>query len=396
MSFCRTERRPLAHLTALTLLSTIGLGGGCSGESNKSAVPKQVTFGAILPLTGDVANWGEESRQGIDLALEEANRQSTKYRFQVVFEDSKGSGSQAVAAARKLTGVDHVLAIIGDNISGPTLALVPIADAAKVPVLSPSASSPKLSGISPFFFRVYPSDAAEGAFIGNVAAENMKLKRIAVLFINNDFGKGLRDVFTGVFTSHGGTVVESLGYNEDEADFRPYLIKAKRAKPDALYLAGYYKDGGTILRQAKELGIEAQMLGSTTHQDPQLIEIAGDAADGFVYPYSTGFDKDSTARAVTEFQKSFRSKHRKEPGLVTALGYDCAKLLTAAVEAGGADGTAVRTYLADLRDFQGATGTLSFDRNGDVHKLIRLKRVSNGRFIFFDSEESKVAIPEGK
>jgi branched-chain amino acid transport system substrate-binding protein len=340
-----------------------------------------VTFGAVLPLTGEVANWGEDSAHGIDVALDLANQATTKFRFQVVYEDSKGKGAEAVAAVRKLIGVNKVAAIIGDNVSGPTVAMVPVADTAKVPIISPSASSPKLSGMSPYFFRVYPSDTAEGAFMADVAVHRLKLKRVAILFVNNDFGVGLSDVFKKDFAQSGGSVVETLGYNEDETDFRPYLTKVKAASPDGVYLAGYYKDGGAILKQARELGVEAQFLGSTTHEDPQLLTTAGDAANGFLYPFSTGYDEHSSAAQVVKFQKAFKAKFGKPPGLIAALGYDCANLLITAVESRGANAEAIRSFLAGTKGYQGATGEMTFDNNGDVHKPVLLKTVREGKFV---------------
>jgi branched-chain amino acid transport system substrate-binding protein len=331
-------------------------------------------------LTGEVASYGEDCSRGINTALDIANQASSKYRFEVLFEDSKGNGADASAAANKLIGVNKVLAIIGDTISGPTMAMVPFADAGKVTLLSPSASTPKLSGISRYFFRIYPSDTAEGSFMAQTAHQ-FGLKRVGIMYINNDFGVGLRNVFSSTFGSLGGRITEAIGYNDDETNFRPYLARIKGSAPDGIYLAGYYNDGGSILRQARELGIAARFLGSTTHEDPRLITAAKDAANGFVYPMSTGYDKDSTAAPVTGFQKAYRAKYGKAPGFVAALGYDCFNLLAAAVEARGPDRDAIRSFLAGTKGYQGVSGEITFEANGDVHKPVFLKTVRDGKFV---------------
>ena len=368
----------LSLVTALLFVLTIA---GCRrDESGKDLV----TFGAVVPLTGDVASWGEDTSNGAALAVDLANQTSTEYRYKVVFEDSKGNGAQAVAGVRKLINLDKVVALIGDNISGPTIAMVPVVDSAKVPLISPSASSPKLSGMSTYFFRVYPSDSAEGAFMAQVAHDKLDLRSVAILYINNEFGVGLGDVFGSTFAKKGGTIPLELGYNEDETDFRPYLTRIKSANPDGVYLGGYYQDGGSILKQARELGLDSQFLGSTTHEDPRLLTIAGNAAEGFVYPFSTGYDEGSQAEAVVEFQHAFETKFSKKPGLVTALGYDCANLLIDAVEKVGPNSERVRDYLAGVHGYQGATGEMSFDANGDIHKPVRLKTLKNGRFVFVE------------
>jgi len=373
------------HLLACTALGTFLLlcvaTNGCKKEEGGARGKTLVTLGAVLPLTGEVANWGKDSSNGVDLAIDEANRRSAKYTFRVAYEDSKGKAAEAVGAVRKLVDVDKVVGIIGDNISGPTVAMVPVADAAKVPVISPSASSPKLSGMSKYFFRVYPSDTAEGGFMAEVAATKLGLKKVAILYINNDFGVGLRDVFSKGFTAKGGQIVSAQGYNEDQTDFRPYLTRVQEAGPDGIYLAGYYKDGGAILKQARELGINARFLGSTTHEDPQLITIGGDAADGLVYPYSTGYDEDSADKAVVDFNTAFKTKYGKGPGLIAALGYDCASLLVDAIEARGPSGETIRDFLANTKGYHGATGEITFDESGDVHKPILLKTVQAGKFV---------------
>jgi branched-chain amino acid transport system substrate-binding protein len=356
-----------------------------SGCSSTSGHRKVVTFGAILPLTGDVSNWGHDSSEGIRLAIEAANRGSTSYEYRVIFEDSKGSGAEAVAAARKLITVDKVSAIIGDNISGPTVAMVPIVNDAKVPLISPSASTPKLTGMSPYFFRVYPSDTAEGSYMAEIAATRLHAKSIGILFINNDFGIGLRDVFSNTFKAKGGTILAALPYNSDETNFRPYIAQMRSQHPDAIYLAGYYQDGGSIMKQAKEMGLSVPILGSTTHEDPRLLTIAGDAAEGFLYPFSTGYDAQSSSQAVLKFNDSFTSKYRKSPGLVAALGYDCAVLLVTAVEKENPSPESIRSFLAKTHGFEGASGVMDFDANGDVHKPIRLKTVRNGKFVFLDA-----------
>jgi branched-chain amino acid transport system substrate-binding protein len=352
---------------------------GCRlGSKGKTSV----NFGAVLCLTGDVSSWGDDSSKGIALALDMANRSSNKYEFQVAFEDSKGNSAQAVAALKKVVSINGVVAVIGDNISGPTIAMIPTLNAAKTTMISPSASSPKLSGMSRYFFRVYPSDSAEGAFMAGTAVSRLHLRRVAILFINNDFGAGLRDVFTTTFTHEGGVIPLTMGYNENETDFRPFLTRVKAVHPDGVYLAGYYQDGGSIMKQARELGLSVQFLGSTTDEDPRLLQIAGNSAEGFLYPFSTGYDATSSDPAVVKFKQAYTAKFGKDPGLVTALAYDCTNLLIAAVETSGPDREAIRNYLANVKDYDGATGQMSFDANGDVHKVVRLKTVRNGQFVF--------------
>ncbi|MEM1330040.1 MAG: ABC transporter substrate-binding protein [Planctomycetota bacterium] len=365
----------VAAVAAVLIARTISAPG--LSDDNKV----EVVFGAVLPLTGEVANWGQDSAKGIELAIKQANAESTMYRFSVTFEDSKGQASEAVAATRKLVTIDKAVAIIGDNVSGPTVAIVPVADGFGVPVISPSASSPKLTGMSRYFFRVFPSNSAEGSFMADFAAEKLGAESVAILYINNDFGVGLQEVFEASFKEIGGSVGNVFGYNEDETDFRPFLTRVLSARPDAVYVAGYYKDGGAILRQAEELGLDVPFLGSTTFEDPQLLSIAGRAAEGLIYPVSTGYDATSTDANVADFQEAFRDQFSQDPGLVAALAYDCAVILTNAVEGSGPTASEIRDQMAATTSFIGATGEMTFDEHGDVHKPIYLRTVRDGAFV---------------
>jgi branched-chain amino acid transport system substrate-binding protein len=362
-------------------LTVLIAGQGCDRDGLPKTDSKQkVKIGAVLPLTGEVANYGQDTKAGVDLAVDIANHESKKYEFEIIYEDSKGLAKEGVLATQKLVNTNKVSAIIGDNVSAPTMAIVPVTDKSRVVLLSPSASSPKLSGISKYFFRVYPSDTAEGSLMAETAYNKLHLRSVGVLYVNNDFGVGLRDVFSKEFAALGGNIAVAEGYSQEQTDFRTILTTAKDMNPDGLYLAGYYKDGGLILKQARELGFTTSMLGATTHEDPQLIAIAGNAAEGLVYPYSTGYDAQSQRDVVKGFIGQFQNRYKRDPGLIAALGYDCTNLLVRAVEDRGASAEAIRAYLADVNDFPGAAGNISFDRNGDVHKPILLKVVRNGAF----------------
>ncbi len=179
--------------------------------------------------------------------------------------------------------------------------------------------------------------------------------------------------------------MSSQAYNADQTDFRPYLTQIAAQHVDGIYMPGYYKDGAAILKQARELGLVTHFLGSTTHEDPQLLAIAGNASEGFLYPFSTGYDAASRDPVVVAFNRKFFDRYHRQPGLVAALGYDCTTLLIAAVEHGGSTPEAIRKYLAGVRQFHGASGTFGFDANGDVQKPILLKTVRAGRFMTVDT-----------
>lgn len=339
-----------------------------------------VRIGAVLPLTGDVAAYGKDSKDGIDLAVELANKSQTQYKFEVSYEDSRGDPKTAVTALQSLLSAKSPVAVIGENITSSTAAMIPVIDRAKVLLISPSASAPNLSGTSQYFFRVFPSDSEEGAFVVEAVAKRFPNGRVCIVYVNNDYGVGLKNIFEAKAKQNNISVTGSFGYEKASTDFKAILAKVKALGVDAVYMPGYYQDGGLLLKQAKELGIAAQFYGSTAQEDPKLLEIAENAAEGFQYPVSTGFEMTSEDSSVKKFIADFTSKFQKDPGLVSSLGYDCANILVSGVIKNGPTADGIRNYVLNTKDIPGAAGVMNFDDRGDVHKPIILKIVKDGKF----------------
>ncbi|KAF0221909.1 MAG: Extracellular ligand-binding [Geobacteraceae bacterium] len=339
-----------------------------------------IKIGAVLPLTGDGAVYGLKEKEGIDLAVHEKNNSGgvKGRKIEIIYEDSKGEPASAVSATQKLIAQDKVNVIIGDAFSSPTLAMVPIIDKSKVLLMSPTASSPKLTNSSKYFFRVWPSDIAEGSVAAEVAVKRLKLKRTAILHGNNDYSIGLRDVFKSAVIKYGKEVPVVESYNEGDTDFRTQLLKIKSNNPDGIYLAGYAKEFAKILVQAKELNIKTKFISCGTFHEPEVLKIAGNAAEGvvFVQPF---FDKDSNDKNIVKFVKSYEAKFKSEAGVYAAHGYDAALVVLSAMQ-GGLSSDDVRKSLIKLKNLQGATGKITFEKGGDVIKQFRIMTVTNNTF----------------
>jgi len=374
----RTIRARIIPLLVLLTLTSLP-------SCERAQQPREIKIGAILPLTGDAASWGDQGKKGIDLAAEEINSAGgiDGSRLVVIYEDTQATPRRAATAMQKLCTVDRVSAVIGDIVSATTLAVAPIAEQNRVLLLSPTASAPAISDVGDYIFRIWPSDIAEGTAIVEFAFQTLGLRRVAILYIENDYGVGLRRVFEKKFSGLGGTITAALGYKQDETDFRSYLTKIRGSAPEAIYLVSYYKDASLALRQARELGIRSEFLGTTALEDPHLISIAGRAADGVIYPMSTGYDPKSADTAVQDFKARFRARFGEDPGFVSAHAYDALKLIAFAMKISGTTGPEIRTGLLRVRDFHGATGTINFDSKGDVIKQTTIKEIRNGQFVHY-------------
>jgi len=210
---------------------------------------------------------------------------------------------------------------------------------------------------------------------------NREVSNVAIIQLRNDYGAGVASVFKGAFQNRGGKVVVHERYSEDATQFRPIMEKVQAANPDAIYVIGYYAGAARLIKEARETGIDEQVFSTTTVEDPQFVEVGGEAVEGVIYPLASGYDENSQQPAVQRFQKGFQEMHGEAPGFVAAQAYDCVYLIKRAIENGGGfTGPAIQKGMAQIEGFEGATGTITFDAKGDVQKKLTMKVVRDGDF----------------
>ena len=375
--------RSMRLLVALGLLASVV---GCRTQATKPAVapkaPKQLKIGALLPLTGDAAVWGKNAKEGIDLAIAKVNSAAGPKgtKLSVVYEDSQADPKTGVSAFNKLISVQKVPAVIGDIVSSVVLAVAPIATQKQVVILSPGATAPNISGISKFVFRNWNSDALEGKVAADFCRNQLKLSRAAIIYINNDYGKGLQEVFAREFAARAGQVVAAETFPQNATSYRTQISKAKAAKPEVLYLAGYPKEIPLVLKQARELGLKCQVLATVAFEDPQVVKVARAAAEGVVYPFPAPLNDKDPARQ--DYMTAFKTKYHKAPGIGVDTCWDAVNMIAEAIRlGGGASGDQIRGGLTKLKHFPGASGVMTFDAYGDVNKPMVMKTVRGGKFV---------------
>jgi branched-chain amino acid transport system substrate-binding protein len=345
---------------------------------------KEVTVGAILPLTGQGAAYGESAKRGMDLAVQQVNSMGGigGRLIRIVYEDSQGDPKAGVSAFQKLVTVDRVPAVLGDLLSSVTLSMAPIANRREVILLSPASSAPKLTQSGEYVFRNCPSDVYEGTVMANYAYKTLGLKRVAILRINNEYGVGIGGVFRSAFTEKGGTIVTEEAYNENSTDFRTQITKISSQNPEAVYLLGY-KQMGYILRQAKELGFTPQFLSTVTFEDPEILKLAGNSAEGVIYSASK-FSPESKDNVIQRFVGAYRSSYQSEPNIFAGLSYDAVQILVIAMRDGGTQSNEIMGALHRVKDYPGVAGETTIDANGDAILTPVLKTVRGGAFVFID------------
>lgn len=345
----------------------------------KPAPKEAIKIGFIGPLTGDAAVWGKDLKLGIDMAAQQINDKGgiNGRAVTVIYEDDKGLPIDGVSAAKKLIEVDKVKYILGVANSSVALSIVPLLTDHKVILISGGASSPNLTNSSPYFFRTWPSDIEEALIMAKFAAS--KYKRLAILYINNEYGIGLKDPLIKEFTGFGGEIVVIESFEQGAVDFRTQLTKINNEKPDAIFLITNPREGARCIKQSKELNIKAQILSHSGIIAPEVIEIAGSSANG-VLLVDSSIDYQSKELGISEFLDSFRSFYGKDPGILAIAGYDSLQILATAIKKVGEDPDKIRSELLKDEGFEAASGRVKFTEGGDIKRPVRISIIQDGEF----------------
>jgi branched-chain amino acid transport system substrate-binding protein len=359
--------KTITGITVVILLIIASI--ATSGEERERA---WVPLGVVLPLTGDAASYGEHARNGVEIAKEKAAK-DFGIVFDLRYEDSQIKPALAASAAQKLISVDGVQFVIGFG-SGETLAMCPITEAAQR-VLFSSGSSPAITGCGNYTFRNYPSDVFQGQALAKKVAER-GLRNIALLYINNDYGNGLRNEFVKHFS--GATPVNE-GHVPQTRDFRTVVAKVKAAHPDAVVLISQMAEASRLLDQLHEQGVSVPIFGSEALKDKALFETAKpeSLADLFML-----FTASYNGPEASAFKRAYLARFGKEPGAFADYVHDNVLMLAKVLQnCKQKDAECVKNALYETT-LIGATGRISFDSNGDVRdKPYELYRAESEEFV---------------
>src|SRR5262249_18631834 len=236
---------------------------GCGGGGSTS---DELVIGEFGSLTGSDATFGQSTKEGVELALNELTSQKEGkiggLKIRPVVEDDQGRPEEAATVVQKLINQDRVICVIGEVASSRSLAAAPICQGAGVPMISPSSTNPKVTQVGDYIFRMCFIDPFQGTVMAKFAAQNLHLKHVAILKdVKNDYSVGLAKFFTDAFSGMGGSIVTEQAYSAGDQDFRAQLTAIKAKNPEAIFLPGYYTEAGLIARQARELGLKQPILG---------------------------------------------------------------------------------------------------------------------------------------
>jgi len=381
-------------LLSLGLIATFLFALACERKGGPGAGGQTgtIVIGYYGDLSGRTSNFGQSTKAGVEMAADEINKAGgiDGRQIQILSEDDEGRPEKAATVVTKLIDQDRVVALLGEVASGNTLAAAPKAQAAKVPMISPSSTNPAVTQVGDYISRVCFIDPFQGAVMAQFAANTLKAKKAAIMLdFNSPYSRGLTEFFEASFKKLGGTIVDKQSYTQGDRDYKGQLTAIRSKNPDVIYVPGYYGEVGVIAKQAKQLDIKAPMLGGDGWDSTQLWDLGGDALNGdFI---SNHYSVDDPSPAIQKFVADYKARNGNVPDALAALGYDAMKVLADAIKrAGTTEGPKLKDAIAATKGFVGVTGTISLDKDRNAVKPAVVLKLQDKKYIY-----QETIYPEG-
>ena len=382
--------KKLLSVMAVSALA-MGLFTGCGGEE-KAADQNVVKVGVFLPLTGDNAAGGELELRGIKLA-NQLHPEVLGKKVELVVADNKSDKAEAASVAARLIEKDKVSVLVGSYGSSLSMAAGNIVKENKVPAVGTSCTNPQVTANNDYYFRACFIDPFQGKVMAEYAHQNGFKKVAIVQEVSNDYSVGLAKFFREEFvklTGDENSIVDVANYQTGDKDFTAILTNIKALNPDAVFAPGNFTESALLVKQARQLGIDAQFMGGDTWETQEFIDVGGKDVEGVAL--STAFDREkASTEEAKKFLDAYTKEYNGEPSALTAMAYDAYLIGVSGIEKAGTatDTVKIRDAIAATKDLECVTGMTTLDENGDPIKGVVIKTVKDGKFTFKDYVEAK-------
>lgn len=376
------QKRYIFKIMMIAVVITM-LASACQSTAGTSDKPTEVVIGVYEPMTGQQAAGGQLTMQGVNLAYEQ-HKEVLGTPIRLVLVDNRSDKAESATAMTRLIEQEKAIAVIGSYGSSNSMAGGEVSEKAGIPVMGCSPTNPLVTSGKKFYFRACFIDPFQGRVMAKYAVETLKATKVAIIQdVAQDYSVGLAAFFKQSWKELTGSedgIVAEASYQSGDQDFTAQLGAVLAANPDTIYAPGYFGDAALLVKQARELGFTGPIMGSDAWEAPELLEIAGDAANGVLI--STHYHPDADLSPASKpFVDDFKAKYNENPSAFAALGYDAYMLVYTAIEkAGSFDPTAIRDAIAATKDYPGVTGTISINETGDAIKDAVILTVENGAF----------------
>lgn len=348
-----------------------------------------IKVGLITPLTGSVSTYGISVRNAIVMGVDQINEAGgiNGRQIKLIILDDKGDATEAANITRRLIDRERVEVIMGPVITPCVLAASPIAQAAGVPLITPTGTGDTITSIGDMVFRAAYKDSFQGETMAQFARNNLKLDTVAIIYdVGNDYSTGLMNSFRQKFQDLGGKIVSVESYATNDNDFSAQLTSIAMRNPDGLFIPDYYSASGPIMMQSRQMGMDIPFLGVDGWDSPELTKLAGGYEEGgyFVNHYSSA---DQTA-STQDFIAKYTEVYGTGPDAFAALGYDAILITKAALEeAASINSAAIKDAMGRVANVQAATGTINMDPEGTPIKSVVILQIQDGVSVLVDKIE---------
>ncbi|MFR2837513.1 MAG: ABC transporter substrate-binding protein [Zhenhengia sp.] len=371
------KTRKLLAIALVAMMGTLSFVGCQKADASSDTIK----IGGSFDLTGEAAQYGIATSNGVKLAIDEYNANGGVLGKQIEFilEDNKASQVDATNAFKKLVDNNKVIGFIGSDISSTTETIANLAAEKNIPMITPTGTKLGITTIGPNIFRACYVDPAQGELLAKFATEDLKAQTAAVMINSEqDYSTGIAEAFEAAFTAAGGTVVEKVNYGKNDVDFKPILANIKNANADVVVIPDYYETIATITTQAREIGITSTFIGGDgwdgvtekTVNNPEVVE-----GSYFVNHYTVEDD----AVIVQDFISNYKATYDAEPNAFAALGYDAAKILIEAIKTCESTEADAITAAMQNTSLDCVTGHITFDENRNPVKSVSVIEIKEGQ-----------------
>ncbi len=369
-------------IIALVLVFIIGLVGCTSAP--KQGKDEEIKIAVVGPMTGDSAQYGQSFKRATELMASKVNEaggvNGSPIKLEIV--DDKNDAKEATNVAQKLVSDEKIVGVIGHFSSTASLAAAPIYQRAQLVELSPTSSHPEFTKQGTYMFRNVNTQAIEGPILADFAVNDLKKKKIAVIYVNDDWGITAKDNFIEAAEELGATITaEEAFIGGQTRDFAPTITKIKGTNPDLIFLAAMYSETGMIAQQLEQLNYDVDLLGTSSLNNDQLIKLAGAAVDGLYL--TNNYFPGNPDEKVQEFIEDYKEAYGVEPDQFAAVAYDSLGMMIEALKTSGPDRVKLRDSLVDIKDYNGVTGKTTFNENRDVMKDMIIMQIKEGKFTLY-------------
>jgi len=354
---------------AIVLLALF-LHAACNNAKKDKDVIK---IGAILPLTGDLSSYGVDTKLALELAVKQKNNNGgiNGKKVVLVIEDSKGQTKEASIAANKLIIIDKVIAILGPITSPEVLVIAPICNKNKVPLISPSSTDNAISNAGEYVFRTINADNIETQAFAIFLKQDLNLPKIAIIANQATGTLSYATSFEEFYKKNGGTILNKEIFGENQIDFKNVIIKQLSSNPDAFYISGVSMEIGLLIKQIREINKTVKIFSYQSAEDRRVVEIANEQVNGVVFS-STTLPDSIIGSARLNIVDDFMNEYGKKPGIFAAEIFDGINIIMNALNNSNDSNKSFIEILKTTKDYNGASGIITFDVNGDVHKNIAI------------------------